>query len=190
MPPPFKDLMNENSGHYYTNQELYQLFDLMNPELLHFYDNFDWGHCHTSHGAHAMRSTHGRRQAAGRCSGHRLLAPIFWEARGSEHARAAPSARLLIATAPPSARSSRPATTVGSDPVSFSAEGYKMRGLILCSCLCFVLDGVRCEANQEVEASAFGSVSTKERRKADASTGIESLIDKAEVKLGDDAPAP
>ena len=59
-----------------------------------------------------------------------------------------------------------------------------MRGLILCSCLCFVLDGVRCEANQEVEVSAFGSVSTKERRKADASTGIESFIDKAEVKLG------
>ena len=40
--------MNENSGHYYTNQELYQLFDPMNPELPYLYDNFDWGHCHTA----------------------------------------------------------------------------------------------------------------------------------------------
>ena len=59
-----------------------------------------------------------------------------------------------------------------------------MRRLILCSLLCLVLDGVHCNANQEVEVSAFGSVSTKERRKADAMTGIGSYIDQAEVKLG------
>jgi hypothetical protein len=49
---PFKDLLGEHSGHYYTNQELYQLFDPSSPTLPYMYDNFDWGHCHTATNGH------------------------------------------------------------------------------------------------------------------------------------------
>ena len=75
---PFKDLMNENSGHYYTNQELYQLFDPMNPELPYLYDNFDWGHCHTAalghDAAHATDDT--LREGGAQGTGDES---IFWE---------------------------------------------------------------------------------------------------------------
>merc|ERR1712205_284556 len=74
----FKDLMNENSGHYYANQELYQLFDPMNPELPYLYDNFDWGHCHTAalghDAAHATDDT--LREGGAQGTGDES---IFWE---------------------------------------------------------------------------------------------------------------
>merc|ERR1711918_252127 len=87
---PFKDLMNENSGHYYTNQELYQLFDPMNPELRTFTTTSIGGIATRPRWA-TMRPT----QRTTRCARAVLRAPatsrFSGKHSGSEHARAAPS---------------------------------------------------------------------------------------------------
>lgn len=42
---PFKNLLNEGSDKFYTNGDLYNLFDPSNPDLTYIYDHFDWDHC-------------------------------------------------------------------------------------------------------------------------------------------------
>lgn len=45
---PFSNLLQkrtEDDAHYYTNQELYELFDPHNVELPYVYDDFSWSHC-------------------------------------------------------------------------------------------------------------------------------------------------
>mmetsp|Transcript_2700 Transcript_2700/g.9136 ORF Transcript_2700/g.9136 Transcript_2700/m.9136 type:complete len:108 (-) Transcript_2700:70-393(-) len=42
---PFSDLFNEGTGHFYSNQELYQAFDPRSPVLPYVYDTFVWDHC-------------------------------------------------------------------------------------------------------------------------------------------------
>ena len=48
---PFHDFSIEGSAkpqeEYYTNQQLYQLFDPLNPNLPYVYDSFEWDHCVT-----------------------------------------------------------------------------------------------------------------------------------------------
>lgn len=44
---PFKNLLNEGSDKFYTNGDLYNLFDPRSPDLLYVYDHFDWDHCNS-----------------------------------------------------------------------------------------------------------------------------------------------
>ena len=76
---PFVERRSDGSERrFYTNQELYQLFDPMNPELPYLYDNFDWGHCHTAalghDAAHATDDT--LREGGAQGTGDES---IFWE---------------------------------------------------------------------------------------------------------------
>lgn len=41
---PFSDLFNEGTGHFYSNQELYQAFDPRSPVLPYVYDTFNSEH--------------------------------------------------------------------------------------------------------------------------------------------------
>ena len=40
----FQNLWDEDNR-YYTNAELYDLFDPRNPSLQYVYDTFEWAHC-------------------------------------------------------------------------------------------------------------------------------------------------
>lgn len=42
---PWKDLLDEGSGKFYTNEDLYDLFDPTNEKLTYVYEHFDWDHC-------------------------------------------------------------------------------------------------------------------------------------------------
>uniref|UniRef100_A0A7S2FFR2 Tyrosinase copper-binding domain-containing protein n=1 Tax=Octactis speculum TaxID=3111310 RepID=A0A7S2FFR2_9STRA len=43
---PFSGFLGDESSHDYSNEELWQLFDPLNPRLTYIYDSFDWEHCH------------------------------------------------------------------------------------------------------------------------------------------------
>lgn len=45
---PFTNLFDEGDQYYYSNADMYALFDPRNPQLKYVYDNFDWSHCTTS----------------------------------------------------------------------------------------------------------------------------------------------
>merc|ERR1719198_2215903 len=42
---PWKDLLNEGNDKFYTNADLYELFDPTNPSLPYVYEHFDWEQC-------------------------------------------------------------------------------------------------------------------------------------------------
>jgi len=42
---PFRNLLNEDASHDYSNQQLFVLFDPANPELPYVYDSFHWKNC-------------------------------------------------------------------------------------------------------------------------------------------------
>merc|ERR1711988_533921 len=42
---PWKDLLDEGTGKFYTNADLYELFDPTSEKLTYVYEHFDWDHC-------------------------------------------------------------------------------------------------------------------------------------------------
>lgn len=45
---PFEGFLGDSSDHDYSNQQLWQLFDPLNPQLTYIYDNFQWDHCNVA----------------------------------------------------------------------------------------------------------------------------------------------
>ena len=42
---PFSGFLGDSTEKDYTNQQLWDLFDPMNPRLTYVYDTFEWAHC-------------------------------------------------------------------------------------------------------------------------------------------------
>ena len=55
---PFQNFLGENTPHFYTNEELFRLFDPSSPTMPYVYDNFKWDHC-TGVNSSSAHGTHG-----------------------------------------------------------------------------------------------------------------------------------
>lgn len=42
---PFEGFLGDTMAYDYSNQQLWQLFDPLNPRITYIYDNFEWDHC-------------------------------------------------------------------------------------------------------------------------------------------------
>lgn len=43
---PFDGFLGDTGDKFYSNQQLWELFDPLNPRLTYIYDSFAWDHCH------------------------------------------------------------------------------------------------------------------------------------------------